>query len=190
MATSNFGDTNTLCTYAFGFCEYDETGAPDSEATDFAKECTIESVCEDLEEYGWEKYSDGCNVADKCFCTAFGGVTFSFSFLLTVRCGYCDGAYFDLSGTFTIDTPESSCAVEYDLFPNTWSEKDASIVSDDDWTGRPGLNALQGCNLMRFLARTINEVRTDVERILGKYTTPLNCVGRYNNGSALYERAS
>ena len=100
MATSNFGDTNTLCTYAFGFCEYDETGAPDSEATDFSKECTIESVCEDLEKYGWEKYSDGCNVADKCFCT------------------------------------------------------------------------------------------TDVERILGKYTTPLNCVGRYNNGSALYERAS
>lgn len=190
MATSNFGDVNTLHTYAFGFCEYDNNNTPNECETDFSIKCTIENVCEDLEQYGWETYANGDSVADRCFCATFGGVTFSFSFLLTVRYGYYDGAYFDLSGTFTIDTPESSCAVEYDLFPNTWSEKDASIVSDDDWTGRPGLNALQGCNLMRFLARTINEVRTGVERILGKYTTPLNCVGRYNNGSALYERAS
>ena len=189
MATSNFGSVNTLHTYAFGFCEREEGNAPDEVEAEISAEYTVNNVCEDLEKYGWEAYTSGNSVADKCFRTTFGGVTFYFSFLLIVRHGYYSSAYFDLSGTFTIDTPESSCAVEYDLFPNTWSEQDACIVSDDDWTGRPGLNALQGRNIMRFLARTVDEVRTDVESILSKYTTPLNRVGFWGDGSALYERA-
>ena len=188
MATSNFGDVNTLHTYAFGFCEYDNN-TPNECETDFSIKCTTENVCEDLEQYGWETYANGDSVADRCFCATFGGVTFSFSFLLTVRGGYYDGAYFDLSGTFTIDTPESSCAVEYDLFPNTWNEQDACIVSDDDWTGRPGLNALQGRNIMRFLARTIDEVRADVESVLRRYTTPFDRVGFFSDGSTLYKHA-
>ena len=189
MATSNFGDVNTLHTYAFGFCEYDNNNTPNECETDFLIKCTIENVCEDLEQYGWETYANGDSVADRCFCATFGGVTFSFSFLLTVRGGYYDGAYFDLAGTFTIETPKSPCAIEYNIFPNTWSEQFSDIVSEDDWTGRPGLNVLQGCNIMRFLARTIDEVRADVESVLRRYTTPFDRVGFFSDGSTLYKHA-
>lgn len=189
MATSNFGDVNTLHTYAFGFCECDENNTPDNNEAELLRQCAIESVCEKLGEYGWETYANGISVAEKCFRASYGGVTFSFVFLLLVKYGYYDGAYFDLSGTFTVETPESPCAIEYDIFPNTWSAQDACTVSNDDWTGRPGLNALQGRNIMRFLARTIDEVRTDVERVLFKHTTPLNRMGFFCNGSTLYEHA-
>ena len=104
-----------------------------------------------------------------------------------MRSGYYEGACMDLSGKVTIDSGGDywTGSPEYDIF----EDFNEFYVTDDDWTGNPGLDHLQAKNIIKKLNSIIEGLKNEAEYIFSCYCSEELAVAYHCfNGETGYSR--
>lgn len=100
---------------------------------------------------------------------------------IVVRNGYYSGINFDYRMIYDITDDEIEDSEElFDmLVDNAIYYKDLSKKE-----------AIRNAKFAeKYLEKSMEELRDKVEKVLSEYTTPLNCVGTFSNGEAVYKKA-
>lgn len=184
MATSNFMSANCTRYFVIGMnryftkedvkeCDLDPEleGEYDELGTETDYEFAKQNIVSGLQKKGWEDfdgYEDNAHViAYKTAALNYGGCEISLEINALVRSGYYEGACMDLSGKVTIDSGGDywTGSPEYEIF----EDFNEFYVTDDDWTGNPGLDHLQAKNIIKKLNSVIEGLKNEAEYIFSCY---------------------
>lgn len=180
MATCNFMSANCTRYFVIGMnryftkedvkeCDLDPEleGEYDELGTETDYEFAKQNIVSGLQKKGWEDfdgYEDNAHViAYKTAALNYGGCEISLEINALVRSGYYEGACMDLSGKVTIDSGGDywTGSPEYDIF----EDFNEFYVTDDDWTGNPGLDHLQAKNIIKKLNSVIEGLKNEAEYV-------------------------
>lgn len=204
MATCNFYNANCSRYFVLGMNRYytkedvEECGLDpelegkfDEFGTETDYEDSKQNIISGLQTKGWEDYDgyegDARVIAYKDKSLVYGGCEISLEIKALVRSGYYEGACMDLSGKVTIDSAGDywTGSPEYDLF----EDFDEFYVTDDDWTGNPGLDHLQAKNIIKKLNSIIEGLKNEAEYIFSCYCSEELAVAYHCfNGETGYSR--
>lgn len=180
MATGNFYNGNCSRYFVLGMNKYyskedveeneldpELVGEYDEAQTEFDYECQEKDIVSGLQKKGWEDfdgYEDNARViAYKNKTLVYGGCEISLEIEALVRSGYYEGACMDLSGKVIIDSAGDywTGSPEYDLF----EDFNELYVTEDSWTGNPGLDHLQAKNIIKKLNSIIEDLKNEAEYV-------------------------
>lgn len=185
MATSNFGTVNTSRYFAFGTNKYitqedidandwpqDWLGDFDQDLTDRDCEYTIDGVVDELMKHGWQdcttgRCCDGDTIAHKDVTLHVGGCSIDLHIEACIRGGYYEGACFDFNGDIKVYDGYGEESYEGWMFRDDY-DFDESDVIKYNWTGRPGLSALQAKNIIKHLRAKIDELCREAELVFSR----------------------
>lgn len=204
MATCNFMSANCTRYFVFGMnryftkedvkeCDLDPEleGEYDELGTETDYEFAQQNIVSGLQKKGWEDFDgyegDARVIAYKDKSLVYGGCEISLEIKALVRSGYYEGACMDLSGKVTIDSAGDywTGSPEYDLF----EDFNEFYVTDDNWTGNPGLDHLQAKNIIKKLNSLIEGLRNEAEYIFSCYCSEELAVAYHCfNGETGYSR--
>lgn len=180
MATGNFYNGNCSRYFVLGMNKYyskeeveeneldpELVGEYNEAQTEFDYECQEKEIVSGLQKKGWEDfdgYEDNARViAYKNKTLVYGGCEISLEIEALVRSGYYEGACMDLSGKVIIDSAGDywTGSPEYDLF----EDFNELYVTEDSWTGNPGLDHLQAKNIIKKLNSIIEDLKNEAEYV-------------------------
>ncbi len=204
MATSNFMSANCTRYFVIGMnryftkedvkeCDLDPEleGEYDELGTETDYEFAKQNIVSGLQKKGWEDfdgYEDNAHViAYKTAALNYGGCEISLEINALVRSGYYEGACMDLSGKVTIDSGGDywTGSPEYEIF----EDFNEFYVTDDNWTGNPGLDHLQAKNIIKKLNSVIEGLKNEAEYIFSCYCSEeLGVAYHCFNGETGYSR--
>ena len=183
MATGNFYNANCSRYFVIGMNKYytqedveendldpELVGEYDEVLTDLDFQADKENIVSELQAKDWEDYDgyedDAQVIAYKTATINYGGCEISLEIKALVRSGYYEGACMDLSGKVTIDSAGDywTGSPEYDLF----DDFDESYVTEDNWTGNPGLDCLQAKNIISKLNSIIENLKNEAEYVFSR----------------------
>lgn len=194
MATCNFSSRNTSKIFAFGMNKYltqddidcgyrsqENLGEFDPDLTYTDMQCEIGDVMCALEKLGYSEYRKGDVFMTKDIYFTYCGFDFRIEISAKYLVGYYEGASWDYDIVLHLGN-----WLEYDLcedFPFT-----AEMMFDAGWHDNKGFLKMQEKNINNKIEKEKAKLVEEIETVFANNSEEiLRVVGRFSNGSALYE---